>query len=115
MVNVARYDVVATGATVTAAEAEYVRLLGDRGITLPNALPQTSTSGVIDEIRSAVLDGNTYYFIRLRGEEVFYSISAVNQNLVVIMDVGDRVKIEYAPTDEASPSILTGYSITLEK
>ena len=115
MVNVARYDVVATGATVTAAEAEYVRLLGDRGITLPNALPQTSASGVIDEIRSAVMDGNTYYFIRLRGEEVFYSISAVEQNLAVIMDVGDRVKIEYAASEEEKPAIVTGYSIALEK
>ena len=115
MVNVARYDVVATGATVTAAEAEYVRLLGDRGIVLPNALPQTSTSGVIDEIRSAVMDGNTYYFIRLRGEEVFYSISAVDHTQAVILNVGDRVKIEYAASEEEKPAIVTGYSITLEK
>lgn len=115
MVNVARYDVVATGATVTSAEAEYVRLLGDRGITLPNALPQTSASGVVDEIRSAVMDGNTYYFIRLRGEEVFYSISAVNHTQAVILNVGDRVKIEYTASAEEEPSILTGYSIALEK
>ncbi len=115
MVNVARYDIVATGATVTAAESEYVRLLGDRGIALPNSAAQTSISGVIEEIRTAVLDGNTYYFIRLRGESVFYSISAAEQNLVVVMNVGDRVSIRYASSDEERPSILTAYSITWEK
>ncbi len=52
-------------------EQEYIRSLGDLGITAPEALPQTTASGVIAELRSAVLEGNTYYFLRLEGEEVF--------------------------------------------
>jgi len=116
MVNVAQYQVVATGSTVTAAEQEYVRLLGDRGITAPTELPQTSATGVVEEIRSAVLQGNTFYFVRLRGEEVFYSISAADSEVAVILDVGDRVTIEHAPMDEDDPvEILAGYSLTLER
>lgn len=115
MVNVAQYQVVATGSTVTAAEKEYLRLLGDRGITTPAELPQTSAEGVVEEIRSAVLDGNTYYFVRLKGEKVFYSISAVENNAAVILNVGDKVIIEHAPADEAAPSeILTGYTLTIK-
>jgi len=115
MVNVAQYQVVATGSTVTAAEKEYLRLLGDRGITTPAELPQTSAEGVVEEIRSAVLEGNTYYFVRLKGEKVFYSVSAVENNAAVILNVGDRVTIEHAPADEASPSeILTGYTLTIK-
>ncbi len=115
MVNVAQYQVVATGSTVTAAEKEYLRLLGDRGITTPAELPQTSAEGVVEEIRSAVLDGNTYYFVRLKGEKVFYSISAVENNAAVILNVGDKVIVEHAPADEAAPSeILTGYTLTIK-
>ncbi len=116
MVNVARYDIVATGATVTAAETEYVRLLSDRGVVVPDALPQTSASGVIEELRSAVLDGNTYYFIRLAGEEIFYSVSAADSNIAVILNVGDSVTIEHAQADEEHPSqILNGYSVSRNK
>ncbi len=71
MVNVKQYQLVATGATVAATEQEYIRLLGDLGITAPEALPQTTASGVIAELRSAVLEGNTYYFLRLEGEGSF--------------------------------------------
>jgi len=112
MVNVAQYQIVATGTTVTAAEEEYIRLLGDRGLVIPEALPQTTVSGVIEELRSAVLDGNTYYFIRLKGEKVFYSVSAADNNVAVILNVGDSVTIEHAPLEEgAVGDILTGYSV----
>ena len=78
MVNVARYDIVATADTVTACEQEYIRLLSDRGVTETEDLPQTEASGPVAEIRSAVLEGNTYYFVRLEGEEVFYALSAAD-------------------------------------
>ncbi len=116
MVNVSRYDIVATGSTVTAAEEEYIRLLGDRGIVIPDALPQTTVSGIVEELRSAVLNGNTYYFIRLEGESVFYSVSAADNNVAVILNVGDTVTIEHAPVEEGSAAdILTGYSVKRDK
>ena len=94
MVNVAQYQIVATGSTVSECEQKYVQLLGSKGITTPEERPQTEASGVIAELRSAVLDGNTYYFIRLEGEEVFYSVSASQNEVAVILNVGDSVTIE---------------------
>ena len=95
MVNVAQYQIVATGSTVSECEQKYVQLLGSKGITTPEERPQTEASGVIAELRSAVLDGNTYYFIRLEGEEVFYSVSASQNEVAVILNVGDSVTIEH--------------------
>ena len=115
MVNVKQYQLVATGATVAATEQEYIRLLGDLGITAPEALPQTTASGVIAELRSAVLEGNTYYFLRLEGEEVFYSLSAADNNVAVILNVGDTVTVEHAPAGETSSSILSGYTVRLDR
>lgn len=115
MVNVKQYQVVATGSTVAATEQEYIRLLGDQGIAVPEELPQTTASGVIAELRSAVLDGNTYCFLRLEGEDVFYSLSVADNNVAVILNVGDTVTVEHAPAGETASEILSGYSVTLDR
>lgn len=91
-------------------------MLSDRGITKPEELPQTRVSGVVEEIRTAVLDGNTYYFLRLADGEVFYSISAAQNRDVVTLNVGDIVTIDHAlPAEGSTPSILDGYTLTIDK
>ena len=111
MVNVARYDIVATADTVTACEQEYIRLLSERGVTQEEELPQNQASGVIAEIRSAVLEGNTCYFIRLEGEDVFYSVSAAQNEAAVILNPGDQVTLSYGSYGEITTDILSGCSI----
>ncbi len=116
MVNVSQYStIVSTANTVAACEQEYLRLLSEKGVTAPEELPQTTAQGVIAEIRTAVMDGNSYYFIRLEGEEVFYSILSTDNEIAVILNAGDRVTIEHAPSVEgAASSILDGYTVTLD-
>ncbi|OUN25160.1 hypothetical protein [Pseudoflavonifractor sp. An85] len=113
MVNVAQYQLVATGNTVSQCEQEYIRMLTDKGLTEEEELPQTSAQGVVAEIRSAVLDGNTYYYVRLEGEQVFYSLSARDNQSAVILNVGDQVTIEHQVLEDAT-SILQGYSLTID-
>ena len=113
MVNVAQYQIVATGATVSQCEQEYIQLMSQSGITQTEDLPQTEASGAVAEIRSAVLEGNTYYFIRLEGEQVFYALSAADNPLAVILNVGDRVTISHADSQEEA-AILDGYTLTVE-
>lgn len=118
MVNVAQYQVVATGVTVAECEANYLSLLSRQGITTdPNIdIPQTKVTGVVAEIRTAVLDGNSYYFVRLENQDVFYSIPASSDQNVVILNVGDTVTIETAvlTEDAEQSSILDGHSIIIE-
>ena len=113
MVNVQEYQMVATGTTPEAAESAYLQLLMESGTISADdgqaLIEKTQAEGVLAEIRTAVLEGNTYYFLRLEGEEVFYSISAAQCSDVVIMNVGDAVTISYAPAETGS--ILDAYSV----
>ena len=109
MVNVSRYDIVGIGATVSECERDYVRKLSNKGIATDAGSAGETASGTVAEIRSAVLEGNTYFFLRLEGEQVFYSVSASQNPIAVILNLGDRVKITYSPAQDSD--ILTGYTV----
>ncbi len=116
MVNVAQYQLVAVGATVAECERAYVQMLSSKEITTPEVLPQTRVSGRIEEIRTAVLEGNTYYFLRLKGGEEFYALSAAQNREAVTLNVGDTVTIEHAIAQEGTDSsILDGYTLTVDR
>ena len=114
MVNVQQYQIVETGQTVADCEANYRRALVDNGLIdtgaaeVPN-VERAEASGTLAEIRTAVMDGNSYYFLRLEGEDVFYTVSAAENPIAVILNVGDAVSIAYTPGEEGS--ILTGVSV----
>lgn len=116
MVNVGQYNLVATGPTVAQCESKYVGMLTELGFDLSgleNKLPELSqneVTGVIAEIRSAVLDGNTQYFIRLKDNPVFYSMKASADPQVVILNVGDSVTLQAAPPEGEGSTILNAYS-----
>ncbi len=115
MVNVAQYQIVATGVTVAECENNYLKLLNANGITTEEELPQTEVTGVVDEIRTMVIEGTTYFCVRLKGEEVFYSISAATYPEMVTLEVGERVTIEHQVLAEGEePRLLNGYSIVIQ-
>ena len=109
MVNVAQYQVVATGATVAQCEANYLNLLKQQGISQTQEPPATQSTGRLAEIRTAVLEGNSCYYLRLEGERVFYAISAQQQPEVVTLNVGDRLTIDHAAAGEEEPALLEAY------
>ncbi|HJB99239.1 MAG TPA: CvpA family protein [Candidatus Flavonifractor merdavium] len=116
MVNVSQYQIVATGTTVAQCEQEYVRMLREGGVTQTEDVPQTEAKGVIADIRSAVMSGNSYYFIRLEGEDTYYSLSAAQNPIAVILNAGDRVTIQHtAPVEGEDNAILDGSSVTLDE
>ena len=114
MVNVAQYQLVATGATVSACEQTYIQTLSDKGGTTPEELPKTQASGTIAEIRSAVLNGSTYYFLRLEGETVFYALSAAQDRQAVTLNIGDRITLDHALPGEEETDILDAYALTID-
>ena len=115
MVNVQQYNIVETGGTVAECEANYRRTLADNGLISDGeaeAAPsdQEEVSGAIAEIRTAVLDGNSYYFLRLEGQDTFYAVNAAENPLAVILNAGDQVTIAY--TAGEGGGILSGTSVT---
>ena len=114
MVNVQQYQIVETGQTVADCEANYRHALAENGLIDTGAaevpdVERAEASGTLAEIRTAVMDGNSYYFLRLEGEDVFYTVSAAENPIAVILNVGDAVSIAYTPGEEGS--ILTGVSV----
>ena len=117
MVNVSQYQIVATGATVADCESNYRLMLArngliDQGDTDITSSGQGQVTGTIAEIRSAVVDGNTWYYLRLQDGTVYYAISAADDKNAVILSVGDSVTITFTEGDER---ILSAYSVTAAK
>ncbi len=94
MVNVRQYQIVATGATPAECEREYIRLLAAQGITEEIDIEETTVSGKIAEIRSAVIEGNTVYYLRLENDPVYYAVKAAEHVTAVTLNVGDTVTLE---------------------
>ena len=115
MVNVAQYQLVAVAGSVSQCEQVYVELLSQRGIVDEAVREETQVSGVVEDLRSAVMEGSTYFFIRLEGDQVYYAVSAAENPVAVLLDLGDRVTIDHAVQTEGEPSsILTGYTLTID-
>ena len=112
MVNVSQYNVVGVGTTVAECERAYISRLGREGIQVEDQLPTDTVTGVVEEIRSAVMEGNTVYFLRLADSSVYYAVSAGQNPQTVILNVGDRVTITFEPV-EGQSSILNGNQLEI--
>ena len=100
MVNVARYDIVAIGDTVPVCEQKYIQMLTDKGVTQTEQMPYDEITGTIAEIRSAVVNGTTQYYVRLEGdtsEDGYYGFSAGEVPWAILLNVGDKVTISFYP------------------
>jgi hypothetical protein len=103
MVNVQEYQIVATGSSVEGCLENYQNLLAQNGVISAEEVTPISevdtVTGQVEEIRSAVMEGNTTYFIRLAGESCYYTITAVEAPQAVILNEGDTVTITYVPQE----------------
>ena len=117
MVNVSQYQIVATGSSVADCESSYRLMLARNGLisdsdTDVKPAGQGQVTGTIAEIRSAVVEGNTWYYLRLQDGSVYYAISAADDKNAVILSVGDQVTVTFAEGEER---ILSAYSVTAAK
>lgn len=108
MVNVSQYQIVAQGTTVAACESDYIAQLQQRNIPVTSdsaqdILEKTNVEGTIAEIRTAVLDGDSWYYVRLDGADTFYAMAASKDRNVVILNVGDAVSIQFPRRTPAMP------------
>jgi len=107
MVNVQQYDIVSTGGTVAECESNYRQTLANRGlidgdqadIDTPNEADMLTdtVTGVIADIRSAVMNGTTQYFLLLEDGGDYFQLNAYDVPLAVLLNVGDAVEISYYP------------------
>ncbi len=113
LINVAQYNnnkMGATGTDLSKCLASYVAALKSSGISVdiePGEIPNSSepdkpteekltASGNITDIRTAVMGGESYYFIKLDSNEAYFSIAASTDKSVVILNKGDSVTVTYS-------------------
>ncbi len=112
MVNVQQYQIVATGNSVADCQSAYLAQLSRNGLVggaQPAAEPDTvAVRGVLAEIRSAVLNGWTHYYLLLEGGSVWYDLSAEDGELAAILNPGDEITLETAGSEG---EIVRAYSV----
>ena len=91
MVNVQKYQIVATGDTV------YTTLMYESGIkeVEEDTREVLTAEGKITKIAQGVVDGNSHYYIMLEGSDGIFDVSVVDYIDVIRYNVGDEVTIEY--------------------
>lgn len=115
LINVANYNnnkMGVTGTDLSKCLASYIESLKEKGITVdidpddvvtpgtnedktPDASKLTA-SGAIADIRTAVMGGESYYYIKLDSNEAYFAIAASKDEGVVILNRGDSVTVTYS-------------------
>ena len=114
MVNVQNYQVVATGKTIAECTENYANLLAQSNVNINVDIDQikddtdkngqntekpadatVTVKGVVSDIRTAVMGGESYYFIKLEKGKTYYKVSASSNEAVVILNIGDSVSFTH--------------------
>lgn len=116
MVNVQQYQIVAYGTSLAECEANYEELLIQNGLIDKDSdkpaepeenVIKTELTGVVTEIRQAVIDGTTIYYVAIDTlPDKYLRLSAADNESVIILSVGDTVTA-MADTSDESATILS--------
>ena len=93
-VDVADYQKVVVSEASLGIEAAASKYLGD-------ALPEYNTNElkrkeiIINSITTAVIDGNTYYYITDKDNDLYSASIKVNKNILPFLNSGDEITISY--------------------
>lgn len=115
LINVANYNnnkMGVTGTDLSKCLASYIESLKEKGITVdinpddvvtPGTnedktpdMSKLTASGTIADIRTAVMGGESYYYIKLDSNEAYFAIAASKDEGVVILNRGDSVTVTYS-------------------
>lgn len=108
MVNIQKYQWVATGDSIKECEKSYKQLLKNNGISAAVSEDTKEVSGKIKNLLTVTIDGNSHIYMALEGKEDIFDIELSNSDLIDIVkySVGDEIKISYMQGD--NPVKVTG-------
>ena len=104
MVNIQKYQWVATGDSIRECEKAYNKLLKNNGITGAVKRESKTISGKIKNLLSVIIEGNTHIYFALEGKEEIFDVDMTNTDLLDIVKYlpGDHIQFSY--TDEDDPA-----------
>ena len=99
MVNVQQYQLVETGQTVAECETEYRQALAHAGLISAGEVSVEGQSreehGVVAEIRTAVINGNTHCYIRMEHTPGYLDFNVADTPRAILLDKGDSILYTY--------------------
>lgn len=97
MIDIQRYQNVATGATVAECQKNYEALLATNGISSGAADTNSaqSASGTIRTMAQAVIEGNSHFYVTLNGVEGIFDCSLPGLIEIVGYREGDPITFSY--------------------
>jgi hypothetical protein len=93
MVNVEKYQIVATGDTIQGTQQKYRELLKSNSIAVTEKKTER-ISGSIENIKTAAIDGTTYYYIKLTSRDSYFVLSAKDNQLIVLKEIGNTITVD---------------------
>ena len=122
LINVGQYSIGTTGSTLTECIDNYVKELAKNSIKVnvdtedipdaennansgePTETDKTVT-GTITDIRTAVISGESWYYIKLDSSDKYYSVKAADAEKIILVNKGDKITftINTALEDEVTP------------
>lgn len=113
MINVGQYSIGATGTTLTSCMESYVAELAknnikvsintddikDDTVTDTNQTAEQTVTGTVTDIRTAVIGGESVYYIKLSSSESYYSVKAADFENIILVNNGDTVTLTVNSTD----------------
>lgn len=97
MVNVEKYQIVATSDTVQGCQQKYRELLKNNSIAVTESKTERIT-GIIENIKTAAIDGTTYYYIKLNSIDSYFVLSVKDNQLVVLKEIGNTITLDEVVT-----------------
>lgn len=98
-VDVSQYQIVGTGSSVEEARADYISKLKNENLEIED-IAETTVSGVIDNIATAVVSGNTNYYIKLQNDEKIYIAPITISDKLPLAKSGDSVEMTVAVNED---------------
>lgn len=96
MVNVQKYQWVAIGDTIKECEKNYNELLATNGIVSENMDELKKITGVIEVIAPVVIEGDTHYYICIKGQDAIFDVDITDELYQVVRyREGDTITMEY--------------------
>lgn len=94
-VDVQQYQIVGTGSTVEESRLNYLSKLKTEDVELSDKAQQ-NISGVVEKKESAVVEGNTCYYIKLTDSDKIFIVGVNMNDRLPFLNVGDEVEIAYS-------------------
>ena len=97
MVNIQKFQWVATGNTISECEKAYSKLLSNNGIVSTDTGMAQEVTGTIKTVTNVVIEGNSHLYFTLTGKDDIYDINLSDNTLLDILHytVGDKITITY--------------------